>query len=247
MDYPLFNQVIPVDLEISSLDPEMTYFMSVGTIDWWDQDIHEGVVVTPFAPERGNIGMVTAEWDPGILYAAGVLPEEAEGGPLDVVWTESLDDPTWTSIGGGLPEEWSPSPNNEWHRFQFQAAPQSPQLFLSAWGMGLWIRDMSDVVAVEGEVAARGRSILSRPSPNPAGDLVTCDISLREAEHVQLRIFGVEGQVVRDVDHGVFPPGIHTLVISFQERGSGRLPSGVYYLRLDAGGLSKTHKILITR
>jgi hypothetical protein len=85
-----------------------------------------------------------------------------------------------------------------------------------------------------------------RATPNPAR-LPTVSYALRESAAVKLAIYDVQGREIRRLVDGVQEPGHH------ERQWDGRLasgveaPSGVYYLRLTAGELTRTASLIRMR
>ena len=79
------------------------------------------------------------------------------------------------------------------------------------------------------------------------GKTTTIRYVLPAASHVLLRIYGVDGRLVRGLVEAVQGPG------DFDVRWDGRTEvgqpaaSGVYFYRLEAGRLSATHPLVIVR
>jgi hypothetical protein len=78
--------------------------------------------------------------------------------------------------------------------------------------------------------------------PDPFGDNTTFSYTLPEAMPVRLELYNVLGQRVAVLLEGERPAGTHTLTM-----GRGSLASGVYVLRLQAGGTQKVERMIITR
>jgi surface protein len=78
-------------------------------------------------------------------------------------------------------------------------------------------------------------------APNPARQQATVRYALPEKQEVTLRLYDVLGRQVRTVVSSE-KEGRHEQTI-----GVGRLPSGVYFLRLQAGGQTRTQKLTVVR
>jgi len=82
---------------------------------------------------------------------------------------------------------------------------------------------------------------LLSPFPNPARSHVTTRFSVPEQQHVKLELYDVLGRRVRTLLDGKREGRQETKV------GVSDLSSGVYFLRLKAGGLVKTERVVVTR
>ncbi|WP_158442641.1 T9SS type A sorting domain-containing protein [Salinibacter ruber] len=78
--------------------------------------------------------------------------------------------------------------------------------------------------------------------PNPAGRRATVEYALPEARKVTLEVYDVLGRRVATLADGKKQAGRHEA--SLQAR---KLPSGVYFGRLEAGGQTRTQKITVVR
>lgn len=79
-------------------------------------------------------------------------------------------------------------------------------------------------------------------SPNPANPVTTISYSIRDASHVKLSIFAVNGQKVATLVDGFMTAGSHAAVFD----GSA-LASGVYFYRLETKGFAKTGKMMLVK
>ena len=77
--------------------------------------------------------------------------------------------------------------------------------------------------------------------PNPAQSRATVRYALPETQDVTVRLYDMLGRRVRTVVSGE-QEGRHQRTLDV-----GALPSGVYFLRLRAGGQTRTQKFTVTR
>jgi len=88
---------------------------------------------------------------------------------------------------------------------------------------------------------------LGQSFPNPCRDKTTISYQLPEETPVSLKVYNVAGQVVRELASGKQKAGYYQAAWDGKD-GSGRqVSSGVYFYRLDAGGFSKTNKLVVVR
>jgi hypothetical protein len=78
--------------------------------------------------------------------------------------------------------------------------------------------------------------------PNPARRQATVEYALPEAREVTLQVYDVLGRRVATLDKGRKDAGRHQVDLR-----TGRLSSGVYFGRLEAGGQTRTQKITVVR
>jgi len=79
-------------------------------------------------------------------------------------------------------------------------------------------------------------------APNPFNPTISISFSLSEAGHIALSLYNLQGQKVLSVVDGYRQTGQHQLTLD----ASG-LPSGVYFLRLEAAGKVQTMKAMLLK
>jgi hypothetical protein len=89
--------------------------------------------------------------------------------------------------------------------------------------------------------AAPPRLVLSAPVPNPVSSAAVVRFSTDRNSPVELALYDVAGRRVAGVlEQGSQPPGTGTAIVD-----ATNLPSGVYFLRLDASGRSIARKLVV--
>ncbi len=83
--------------------------------------------------------------------------------------------------------------------------------------------------------------------PNPFSSTTTFDLTLEQESTVKAEVFDVAGHRVRTMDVGHMGPGASQLRFDGLGDGNRALPSGVYFLRVRAGGETATRKMVIAR
>jgi len=91
-------------------------------------------------------------------------------------------------------------------------------------------------LATPDETALRGNY------PNPFSAQTTVELALAEQADVKLQVYNVLGQRVATIENGVMQAGTHEIPWT-----AGSLPSGNYFLRLDADGKTDTRQVTIIR
>jgi hypothetical protein len=81
--------------------------------------------------------------------------------------------------------------------------------------------------------------------PNPFNATTTISFTLPRTGTVDLNVYDVTGRLVRNLAGGCNPPlqaGEHQI-----EFDGSDLPSGIYFVRMEAGGISQTRKIVLLK
>ncbi len=92
------------------------------------------------------------------------------------------------------------------------------------------------------QIATPEKTQLQGNYPNPFSQQTTLELDLSEQADVKVQVYNVLGQQVATVADGQMDAGNHTL-----EWDGSSLPSGVYFLRMEAGDVTDTHKITVVR
>ena len=87
---------------------------------------------------------------------------------------------------------------------------------------------------------------LGEGSPNPFSSRVTIRYSLPTAGAASFRIYDASGRLVRALSAGPNTPGTHTVTWDGRDEQGRNLNAGVYLVRLNAGDLAETRKIVKT-
>jgi len=98
-------------------------------------------------------------------------------------------------------------------------------------------RDMPAVMEIKGNF------------PNPFNPSTTIQYAIPEGKssHVKLNIYDLRGALVRTLVNQVINPGFHSVVWDGIDKKGNEVSSGVYIYRIQAGGFSKTNKMLLIR
>jgi hypothetical protein len=98
-----------------------------------------------------------------------------------------------------------------------------------------------------GEDEARPLAFRFLRAPSPVRARSRVAFQLPAAARVRLSFFDIAGRAVKQLDFGVVAAGPQERVWSAEDDAGRSLPSGVYYLRLEAGRDQATQKVLILR
>jgi flagellar hook assembly protein FlgD len=83
--------------------------------------------------------------------------------------------------------------------------------------------------------------------PNPFNPSTTIRFSLPERAEASLAVFDITGRLVRTLAAETLPAGRQTQVWDGRDDRGARVSSGVYLVRLQAGGHVATQKILLLK
>ena len=100
---------------------------------------------------------------------------------------------------------------------------------------------LSDPVQVD--VQMEGALHLSAPAPNPTSGRATLSFAVREGTRAEVALYDVLGQRVRTLYEGR-PPEEEARRLTVE---TGTLSSGVYVVRLQAGGQTRTGRLTVVR
>ncbi|HEU4335661.1 MAG TPA: FlgD immunoglobulin-like domain containing protein [Candidatus Eisenbacteria bacterium] len=116
----------------------------------------------------------------------------------------------------------------------------------TAEGGALAVEPMATTAVVPANELAGAPAILpARPNPFVAGTEIT--YSLPAAGDVSLRIFDVSGRVVRTLASGPRGAGVHGVSWDGKDARGRGVGNGIYFLRLDAAGVTKTQRLMRLR
>lgn len=105
----------------------------------------------------------------------------------------------------------------------------------------IWIPKVSDVTGIQRPPQA-GEITLEQNRPNPFTPVTAIDYTLATDSHVRLTVHDLFGRCVATLADERATAGKHTVRFS----GSG-LPSGVYFYRLDASGMTVMRRMVVAR
>lgn len=88
---------------------------------------------------------------------------------------------------------------------------------------------------------------LGQSYPNPMRDNAAIRYQLPVESRVSLKLYNVLGQVIRELASGKQKAGYYNAVWDGKDASGRLVSSGVYFYRLDAGGFTKTNKLVMVR
>lgn len=117
--------------------------------------------------------------------------------------------------------------------------------------VGDGVAPLVDAESAGGVVALQNPPViadaLESARPNPFVESTEIHFSLAESRNVSLTIYDVSGRLVRTLLQENRVAGAHQIVWDGRSSGGELVPAGVYFVRLEAGSLSHTAKIVALR
>ena len=96
--------------------------------------------------------------------------------------------------------------------------------------------------------AARNPELFLEPNvPNPFAVSTRFDFRLAAPGPVRLDVYDVAGRLVARLVAGSLPAGAHGIAWNGRDDQGGFVPSGVYFCKLESGGVAVTRKLLVNR
>ena len=116
-------------------------------------------------------------------------------------------------------------------------------------GVGLPPFDISFSITVQTGIGDGPPSIASigQNYPNPFNPNTTIPFTLEESARVRIAVYDVAGRRVRDLLDDRRGAGAHLARWDGRDTQGRRVPSGAYFVRLDAEGFAATQKLILVR
>lgn len=92
-----------------------------------------------------------------------------------------------------------------------------------------------------------GALIMSQNFPNPFNNRTTIEFTLNEAAEVRVEVFDVIGRKVATILGQNLPPGSHRVAWNGIADSGGEVSSGVYFLRIQAGALVESRRMVLLK
>jgi hypothetical protein len=87
----------------------------------------------------------------------------------------------------------------------------------------------------------------AHPNPFNPSTTIQYDIPSGPEISVRLKVYDTRGALVHTLVDGLRGPGIHTTVWNGVDDEGRRISSGIYFYRMEAGGFTKTQKMLLVK
>ena len=107
---------------------------------------------------------------------------------------------------------------------------------------------MSTRIGWNGEVIHAGIKIIPieyalHPAfPNPFNPITTISYGLPLDTEISLNVYDIKGRIITTLIEGIRTAGMHSV-----DWNAENLPSGVYFVKLNAGEFTQTHKLLLIK
>jgi hypothetical protein len=91
------------------------------------------------------------------------------------------------------------------------------------------------------------RPVLFQSRPNPFNKTTTISFSIPQNARVSLKVFDVQGRLVRTLVDGAQPAGVHPVVWDRRSNDGRSVASGVYFYRLKTPGYEKSRRMVLLK
>lgn len=168
-----------------------------------------------------------------VVHAFAVSGKNLFAGTNDGVFLSTNSGKNWTIVDSGMT-------NTNVHSLMVS----DKNLFAGTWGGGVWRRPLSDMpTLVEGNSAGAPTHFnLEQNYPNPFNPTTVISYHLGAVSQVTLKVFDILGREVRTLVDEKRNPGNYSVRFD-----ASKLPSGVYFYRLQAGTYHDTKKLLLLK
>ncbi len=113
------------------------------------------------------------------------------------------------------------------------------------------IKTVAKFFPVGGGPQAKGREPVKVEmyvaSPNPATQMINIGFSISRDVEVKMVVYDISGRVIKTILNGYVNAGMHKVIWDRTDDSGRRLPSGVYFVRLETDGFRKTEKAILLR
>ena len=83
---------------------------------------------------------------------------------------------------------------------------------------------------------------LSSAYPNPFNPVTTMTLTIPEAGNVNVQVYNLHGQIVSTLLSGYKPANTYSLVWD-----ASNVPSGMYFVKAEVGGVTETQKLMFIK
>jgi hypothetical protein len=203
-------------------------------------------------------GAVFRSWDGGLTWQQVFWPDLPNGDFISEVIIDPHRELVYIAGGpswGGSPLFVSHNWGETWHRIPTYAWGVVVALDLNVNGVLYGANSQAGVFRFDPEVIsgvgpgdeAPAPVVFHRNFPNPFNPTTTLEFSLLRADRVRLRLFDLRGHLLRTLVDNQFPVGRHGVTWDGRTEMGEELPSGVYIVRLEAGGRQLTQRVALVR
>jgi hypothetical protein len=103
-----------------------------------------------------------------------------------------------------------------------------------------------NIVGVDDNAIPRSTKLIGN-YPNPFNPTTKIDFSLNQDSNVELGIYNIKGQLIKQLGNDYFEAGYHNLTWNGDDNNGNKVSSGVYFYRFSAENYSKTNKMILLK
>jgi hypothetical protein len=143
---------------------------------------------------------------------------------------------SWSSVGTGLTTG----------VFSLAVSGDGSTLLAGTTGFGVWKRPLSEMIDPPSSAGLLPNVIALRGNhPNPFRDGTTIHYAVPRAMPTRLVVYDVAGRAVRTLVNGIQEAGDRQVSWDGRDESGSRVGRGMYLYRLEAGGTSRTRKMIL--
>jgi hypothetical protein len=90
-------------------------------------------------------------------------------------------------------------------------------------------------------------TFLGKNYPNPFNAVTRIGFGLKENDHVEIKIYNIKGQAIRTLVDGWMNAGYHAVLWDDSDEDNNTVPSGTYFVEMNAGDYRASIKVLLIR
>ncbi|MEF3693780.1 MAG: T9SS type A sorting domain-containing protein [Candidatus Cloacimonadota bacterium] len=88
---------------------------------------------------------------------------------------------------------------------------------------------------------------ISANYPNPFNPSTTIEFSIPQTGQVNLCIYNIRGQRVKNLQNSVMERGYHRVVWDGRDTNNCNVASGIYFIKLESGGKTSIRKAMLLK
>lgn len=116
----------------------------------------------------------------------------------------------------------------------------------------VFVERTADMVSKKGagerdEYGEATATMMGSAFPNPFNPQTTIGFSLRESTQVNLAVYNLKGELVKQLLAENMASGLHSVVWNGRDHGNASVASGVYFARFSAGDVVMTQRLVLVQ
>ncbi len=161
-----------------------------------------------------------------------------------ICWYDGVNVGSFPSSPGGIPQ-WGGLPNSTIKDLEVREIAGGYELWMSCLGRGIAVLTIiTDPVGTSDNRGLTQRNYLSA-YPNPATEKVYLGFTNNKTSAVEISVYDINGNRVRDLISKTVEPGSHTTTWDLTRNKGERVATGVYIARYRSSGSVGTAKIIV--